>query len=65
MKDVVQKKVIKWLVESFVYIILQNKCVSPVTCMPKNGGMTVIPNEKNEFIPTRTVKGWRICMDYK
>ena len=21
-------------------------------------------NEKNELIPTRTVTGWRVCMDY-
>lgn len=22
-------------------------------------------NEQNELIPTRTVKGWKICMDYR
>lgn len=27
--------------------------------------MTVITNEKNEIIPTRTVTGWRICIDYR
>ncbi|KAL4333714.1 hypothetical protein GQ457_07G007390 [Hibiscus cannabinus] len=27
--------------------------------------MTVISNEKNELIPTRTVTGWRVCMDYR
>ncbi|KAL4378778.1 hypothetical protein GQ457_02G021180 [Hibiscus cannabinus] len=32
---------------------------------PKKGGMTVISNEKNELIPTRTVTGWRVCMDYR
>ena len=26
---------------------------------------TVIKNEKNEFIPTRTMTGWRVCIDYK
>ena len=31
----------------------------------KNRGITVIANEKNELIPTRTVTGWRVCMDYK
>ena len=25
----------------------------------------MIANEKNELIPTRTVTGWRVCMDYK
>ncbi|KAK8605127.1 hypothetical protein V6N13_082583 [Hibiscus sabdariffa] len=28
------------------------------------GGITVISNEKNELIPSRTVTGWRVCMDY-
>ena len=32
--------------------------------MPKKGGMTVVPNEKNEFVPMRPVTGWRFCMDY-
>jgi len=27
--------------------------------------MTVVPNKNNELIPTRTVTGWRICMDYR
>ncbi|KAJ9561566.1 hypothetical protein OSB04_006726 [Centaurea solstitialis] len=27
--------------------------------------LTVITNDKNELIPTRTVTGWRICMDYR
>jgi len=31
----------------------------------KKGGMTVIINEKNELIPTRTVIGWRMCIDYR
>nr|XP_016483019.1 PREDICTED: uncharacterized protein LOC107803766 [Nicotiana tabacum] len=31
----------------------------------KKGGMTVIQNAKNELIPTRTVTGWRVCMDYR
>ena len=25
----------------------------------------MIRNEKNELIPTRTVTGWRVCIDYK
>ena len=31
--------------------------------VPKKGGMTVVANEKNELIPTRTVTGWRMCID--
>nr|XP_016486276.1 PREDICTED: uncharacterized protein LOC107806605 [Nicotiana tabacum] len=33
--------------------------------VPKKGGMTVVKNEDNELIPTRTVTGWRICIDYQ
>ncbi|TYK02154.1 Retrovirus-related Pol polyprotein from transposon 17.6 [Cucumis melo var. makuwa] len=34
-------------------------------CVPKKGKMIVVKNEKNELIPMRTIKGWRICMDYR
>ena len=33
--------------------------------VPKKGGFTVIRNERNELIPTRTVTGWRVCIDYR
>ncbi|GJR30081.1 hypothetical protein Tco_1019235 [Tanacetum coccineum] len=39
--------------------------VSPVHCVPKKGGMTVITNDENELIPTRLVMGWRIPIDPK
>nr|GFC00428.1 reverse transcriptase domain-containing protein [Tanacetum cinerariifolium] len=37
--------------------------VSPVHCVPKKGGFTVVKNEENELIPTRLVTGWRIPID--
>ncbi|GJU62150.1 hypothetical protein Tco_1243985 [Tanacetum coccineum] len=39
--------------------------VSPVHCVPKKGGITVVKNEENELIPTRLVTGWRVCIDYR
>ncbi|XP_059315730.1 uncharacterized protein LOC132066434 [Lycium ferocissimum] len=33
--------------------------------VPKKGGMTVIKNENNGLIPTRTVTGWRVYIDYR
>ena len=27
--------------------------------------MTVVKNDRNELIPTRTVIGWRMCIDYR
>nr|GEV81193.1 DNA-directed DNA polymerase [Tanacetum cinerariifolium] len=39
--------------------------VSPIYCVPKKGGMTVVANENNELIPTRLVTSWRVCIDYR
>nr|GFA16190.1 reverse transcriptase domain-containing protein [Tanacetum cinerariifolium] len=39
--------------------------VSPIHCVPKKGGMTVVANENNKLIPTRLVTGWRVCIDYR
>ncbi|XP_012854372.1 PREDICTED: uncharacterized protein LOC105973875 [Erythranthe guttata] len=65
MKEVVKKEIIKWLDAGIIFPISDSAWVSPVQCVPKKGGMTVIKNEKNELIPSRTVTGWRICMDYR
>ena len=65
MKEVVRKEVLKLLNTGFIYAISDSRWVSPVHVVPKKGGFTVIRNEKNELIPTRTVTGWRVCIDYK
>ncbi|KAK8923605.1 hypothetical protein KSP39_PZI019550 [Platanthera zijinensis] len=65
MKEVVKKEIIKWLDAGIIYPISDSSWVSPVQCVPKKGGMTVIKNDKNELISTRTITGWRICMDYR
>nr|GFA57840.1 reverse transcriptase domain-containing protein [Tanacetum cinerariifolium] len=39
--------------------------VSPIHCVPKKGGMTVIKNDENELVPTRLVTGWRVCIYYR
>ena len=64
MKEVVRKEVLKWLNVGFIYAISDYPWVSPIHVMPKKGGITMIRNEKNELIPTRTVTGWRVCIDY-
>ena len=33
--------------------------------VPKKGGMTVIKNDKDELISTRTDTRWRMCIDYR
>ncbi|KAK8562061.1 hypothetical protein V6N12_049114 [Hibiscus sabdariffa] len=65
MKNVVMKEIIKWLDVGIIYPISDSSWVSHVQCVPKKGGMTVVTNEANELLPTRTVTGRRICMDYR
>ncbi|XP_062118769.1 uncharacterized protein LOC133832440 [Humulus lupulus] len=65
MKEVVRKEILKWLDAGMIYPISNSAWVSPVQVVPKKGGMTVVMNESNELIPTRTVTGWRICIDYR
>ena len=64
-KEIVRKEVLKWLDARVIYPISNSSWVSPVQVVPKKGGTTVIINEKNELLPTRTVIGWRICIDYQ
>ena len=65
MKEVVRKEVLKWLNAGFIYAISNCHWVSPVHVVPKKGAFTMIINENNELIPTRTVTGWRVCIDYR
>ena len=65
MKEVVIKEVLKWLNAGFIYAISDSSWVGPVHVVPKKGGFTVIRNEKNDLIPTRTVTRWRVCIDYR
>ncbi|GJT38410.1 reverse transcriptase domain-containing protein [Tanacetum coccineum] len=62
--EVIKKEVIKLLDAGLIYPISDSPWVSPVHCVPKKGGMTVVQNDDNELIPTRLVTGWRVCIDY-
>ena len=55
MREVVRKEVLKLLNANFIYAISDSSWVSPVHVVSKKGGFTVIINEKNELIPTRTM----------
>ncbi|GJW52157.1 reverse transcriptase domain-containing protein [Tanacetum coccineum] len=63
--EVIKKEVIKFLDAEMIYPISDSPWVSPVHCVPKKGGITVVANEDNELIPTRLVTGWRVCIDYR
>ncbi|GJW43798.1 reverse transcriptase domain-containing protein [Tanacetum coccineum] len=63
--EVIKKEVIKLLDAGLIYPISDSPWVSPVHCVPKKDGMTVVENEDNELIPTRLVTGCRVCVDYR
>ena len=65
MKEIVKKEIIKWIDTGIIYPISDKSWVSPVQCVPKKGGVTVVANEKSKLIPIRTVTGWRVCIDYR
>nr|GEV90686.1 reverse transcriptase domain-containing protein [Tanacetum cinerariifolium] len=53
--EVIKKEVIKLLDPGLIYPISDSPWVSPVRCVPKKAGMTVVENKDNELIPTRYV----------
>nr|GFA41649.1 reverse transcriptase domain-containing protein [Tanacetum cinerariifolium] len=57
--EVIKKEVEKLLDARLIYPISDSPWVSPVHCVPKKGGFTVVENEENELILTRLVTGWR------
>jgi hypothetical protein len=65
MREVVKKEVIKLLDAGIIYPVPHSEWVSPVHCVPKKGGLTMVKNEKNELIPQRTMTERRICIDYR
>ena len=65
MMDVVKKEVIKLLDYGIIFPISDSEWVSPIQCVPKNGGITVIQNENAEWLAMRIENAWRVCMDYR
>jgi hypothetical protein len=65
MREVVKKVVLKLLKAGVIYPVADSEWVSLVQLVPKNGGMTIVHNEKNEFIPQQTITSWRMCIDYQ
>ena len=57
MKEVVRKEILKLLEAGIIYPVADSQWVSLVHCVPKKGGITVVPNDKNELTPQRIVTG--------
>ncbi|GJU46050.1 reverse transcriptase domain-containing protein [Tanacetum coccineum] len=64
MQEVVKEEIVKLLETGIIYPIADSPWVSPIHCVPKKSGLTVVTNKKDELVPTRTITGWRVCIDY-
>ena len=65
MKEVVRKEILKLLEAGIIYPVADSQWVSPVHCVPKKGGTTMVPNDKDELIPQRIITGYRMVIDYR
>ena len=65
MKEVVRTEILKLLEAGIIYPIADSRWGSPVHCVPRKGGITVVPNDKNELIPERIVTGYRMVIDFR
>ena len=65
MKEVVRKEILKLLEAGIIYPVADSQWVIPFHCDPKKGGITVVPNDKDELIPQRIVTGYRMVIDFR
>ena len=65
MKEVVRKEILKLLEEGIIYPVVDSQWVSLVHCVHKKGGITVVPNDKDELILQRIVTGYRMVIDFR
>ena len=61
----VRKEILKLLEAGIIYLVADSEWVSPVHCVPKKGGITVVPNDKDELIPQRIITGYRMVIDFR
>ncbi|GKD35680.1 reverse transcriptase domain-containing protein [Tanacetum coccineum] len=57
MQEVVKKEIVKLLDTGIIYPIADSPWVIPIYCIPKKGGITVVTNENDELVTTRTIMG--------
>ena len=64
MKEVLRKEILKLLEAGIIYPLADSHWVSHVYCVPKKGGITIVPNDKDELIPQRIIIGYRMVIDF-
>ena len=57
MKEVVRNEILKLLQAGIIYSIANSRWVTLIHCVPKKGGIIVVPDTKNELIPQRIITG--------
>jgi hypothetical protein len=62
---VVRKEIIKLLEAGIIYHIADSKWVSHVHCVPKKGGITIVPNDESELLAQRDITSYRMCIDFR
>jgi len=65
MEEVVRKEILKLLEAGIIYLVADSQWVSLVHCVPKKGGITVVPNDKDELIPQGIITGCRMVIDFR
>ena len=65
MKEVVRTEIIKLLEAGIIYPVVDSQWVSNVHCVPKKGGITVVPHDKDELILQRIIIGYRMVIDFR
>ena len=65
MKEVIRKEILKLLEAGIIYPVADSQWVSHVHCVPKKGGITVVPNDKDELIPQRIITGYRMVIVFR
>ena len=65
MKEVVRQEILKLLEEGIIYPVVDSQWLSHDHCVPKGGGITVVPYDKDELIPQRIITGYRMVIDFR
>ena len=65
MKEVIRKEILKLLEAGIIYPVADSQWASHVHCVPKKGGITVVPNDKDELIPQRIIIGYRMVINFR
>nr|GEY67134.1 reverse transcriptase domain-containing protein [Tanacetum cinerariifolium] len=58
MQEVIKKEIVKLLDTGIIYPIADSPWVSLIHCVTKKGGNTVVTNENDEPVSTRTITSW-------